>query len=222
VPRAVSWDIARARESVEVYCAFLNPQPVRRWLREFAAPLAAGVRVTVYTRPHEPGTAPAALVHELISAGCSVETRERMHEKVMIVDDTILWHGSLTLLANMGPTDLMMRFTDPTACARVQRIMSAARMERPVPTWNGAAVPVPGSLGVQPGDVVDGRLYLNVSFAEKDTAKRLVAARWDNKRKLWHVAAETPREQVARWLPAPDKRCQRTNCAAQRSTRVCE
>jgi hypothetical protein len=54
---------------------------------------------------------------------------------------------------------------------------------------------------VQPGDVVDGRLYLNVSFAEKDTAKRLVAARWDNHRKLWHVAAETPREQVTRWLP---------------------
>ena len=69
------------------------------------------------------------------------------------------------------------------------------------PTWNGAAAPVPGSAGVRPGDVVDGRLYLNVSFAEKDTAKRLVAARWDNNRKLWHVAAETPRERVARWLP---------------------
>lgn len=157
--------------------------------------------MTVYTRPHEPGTTPAALVQGLIEAGCRVETRERMHEKVMIVDDTILWHGSLNLLANVGPTDLMMRFTDPTACARVQRIMSVARMERPAGTWNGAVAPVPGGLGVQPGDVVDGRLYLNVSFAEKDTAKRLVAARWDNQRKLWHVAAETPREQVTRWLP---------------------
>jgi hypothetical protein len=42
VPRAVSWDIARARESVEVYCAFLNPEPVRKRLREFATPLAGG------------------------------------------------------------------------------------------------------------------------------------------------------------------------------------
>jgi hypothetical protein len=40
-----------------------------------------------------------------------------------------------------------------------------------------------------------------VSYAEKDEAKRLVAAVWDRQRKLWHVAAETPRERVARWLP---------------------
>ena len=37
VPRAVSWDIARARESIDVYCAFLDPQPVRIWLRQFAS-----------------------------------------------------------------------------------------------------------------------------------------------------------------------------------------
>jgi hypothetical protein len=90
----------------------------------------------------------------------------------------------------------MMRFTDPTACVRVQRIMSAARMERPARTWNGAARPGPAGSGVQLGEVVDGRLYLNVPFAEKDEAKRLVAARWDQQRRLWHVAAEAPREQV--------------------------
>ncbi len=201
VPRAVSWDIARARESIDVYCAFLDPQPVRIWLRQFATPLAAGVRVTVYTRPHEPGATPAALAQELIDAGCRVEPRERMHKKVIIIDDAILWHGSLNLLANIGPTDLIMRLTDPTACTRVQRIMSAARMERPPRTWNGAARPVPAGSGVRPGEVVYGRLYLNVSYAEKDEAKRLVAAVWDRQRKLWHVAAETPLERVGRWLP---------------------
>lgn len=30
----------------------------------------------------------------------------------MIVDQTVLWHGSLNLLANTEPTDLMMRVTD--------------------------------------------------------------------------------------------------------------
>jgi hypothetical protein len=201
VPRAVGWDISRARESIDVYCAFLDRQPVRRWLRELAVPLASGVRVTVHTRPHEPGTTAAALVEELIGAGCRVETRERMHEKVVIVDETILWHGSLNLLANVGPTDLMMRITDPTACARVQRIISTARMERPARTWNGhgAGRPGPAAPGVRPGEIVDGRLYLNVSYAEKDEAKRL-GARWDPQRRLWHVAADTPQEHVARWL----------------------
>jgi hypothetical protein len=201
VPRAVAWDIDRARESVDLYCAFLDPNPVRTWLRRFASPLARSVRVTVHTRPQEAGTPAEALVQELVAAGCRVESRERMHEKVMIVDDRILWHGSLNLLANVGPTDLMMRFTDPTACDRVLRIMAAARLERPARTWNSVVQPVPASSGVRPGEVADGRLYLNVPFAEKDEAKRLVAARWDNKRKLWHVAAETSRERVARWLP---------------------
>ena len=203
VPRAVLWDIARARQSVEVYSAFLDPRPVRTWLQHFATVLAGGVRVTVYTRPHEPGSTAAVLVHELIDKGCRVETRERMHEKVMIIDDAVLWHGSLNLLANNGPTDLMMRLTDPTACARVQQIMSVARMERPARTWNGvAARAAPTGSAVRPGDVVAGRLYLNVPFDDKDEAKRLVAARWDNRHKLWHVPGTTPRERVARWLPS--------------------
>jgi AAA domain-containing protein/uncharacterized protein DUF5710/phospholipase D-like protein len=201
VPRAVLWDIERARESIDVYCPFLDPTPVRTWLRRFAVPLAKPVRVTVHTREQEAGTTRAALVQELIDAGCQVETRERMHEKVVIVDDRILWHGSLNLLANTGPTDLMMRYVDPTACERVKRIVSAARMERPARTWNGAIHSTLVNSEVGPGAVVDGRLYLQVPIGEKDEAKRLVRARWDPQRRLWHVAVETPRDRVARWLP---------------------
>jgi hypothetical protein len=162
---------------------------------------AKAVQVTVYRRSQEPGSTAAGLVDALVEAGCRVEVRDRMHEKVMIVDGEILWHGSLNLLANVGPTDLMMRYTDPTACERVRRIMSAARMERPARTWAAAGRPVAGSSGIRPGEVVDGRLYLNVPYGEKDQAKRLVEARWDQQRKLWFVAAETPRERVVRWLP---------------------
>jgi len=106
--------------------------------------------VTVYTRPHEPGATPAALAQELIDAGCRVEPRERMHKKVIIIDDAILWHGSLNLLANIGPTDLIMRLTDPTACTRVQRIMSAARMERPPALGTARPGPSPPARGCDP------------------------------------------------------------------------
>ena len=69
--------------------------------------------------------------------------------------------------------------------------MSVAVREKPLRTANG----------VPPGEVVDGRLYLRVPIEEKEEAKRLVRARWDPPRRLWHVAADTPRERVARWLP---------------------
>ena len=205
VPRAIEWDIAHARSSIEIYCAFLSPRPVERWLRRLEPKIRDGVRVAVYTRQHENGTQEAMLVQTLQSAGCQVSARDRMHEKVMIFDDTVLWHGSLNLLAHSGSTDLMMRITDPTSCGNVRHIVEQARMDRPAHTWkpgpHRSASASSASNGISPGDVIDGRLYLNVPFEEKDEAKRLVQAKWDRDHKLWHVAATVPRDRLHRWLP---------------------
>jgi hypothetical protein len=209
VPRAVEWDIKHSARSLEIYCPFLDRRPVRTWLRRLEPRMADGIRVTVHTRPPENGAVEAELVAELRRAGCEVSLRERMHEKVMIVDETVLWHGSLNLFANTGPTDLMMRITDPSACAQVRRIMTTARRERPLaqPQYRTGAGRRTRSIGdVAPGDVFDGRLYLDVPFEEKDDAKHTVSARWDRERRLWHVAAGTPRHQVARWLPPTSER----------------
>jgi hypothetical protein len=206
VRRAVEWDIAHARKSIDIYCAFLSPQPVQYWLSRLAPRIADGVRVTVHTRDHDHGTREADLARSLQASGCQVSARERMHEKVMILDDTVLWHGSLNLLAHSGSTDLMMRITDPASCERVRTIVDRARMDRPArtpqppPSRTGASVPA-STDGIRPGSVVGERLYLAVPYEEKEEAKRLVQARWDRTRKLWHVDAQTPRDRVQRWLP---------------------
>ncbi|MGW6498898.1 AAA domain-containing protein [Nonomuraea angiospora] len=200
VPRAVAWDLARAQRAIDIYCAFLDPVPVRRWLGHLAPRIGAGVRVTVNTRDQ----ARPDLVRELESAGCQVVRRERMHEKVLIIDETILWHGSLNLLANVGPTDLMMRITDPTSCLRVRHIVDHARMERPLRTWP----PTPANgVPVEPGTVVNGRLYIDTPRAEKDELKKIARAAgkraiWDRERQLWHVDADIPPELIGRWLPS--------------------
>ncbi|MEU2850915.1 AAA domain-containing protein [Streptomyces syringium] len=202
VPRAVSWDIDRAGRSIEIYCPFLDPRPVRTWSAHLAKRIADGVDVIVRTRSPEEQTTDAAaervqgLVEELRAIGCQVEFRERMHEKVLILDGAVLWHGSLNLLANVGPTDLMMRLTDPSACERVGRVIERARKERAA--WN------PKSAGRGSAPHVGKRLYLNVPYAEKDEAKRMLGARWDAKQRQWYVDAEqVSREQAARWLPPP-------------------
>lgn len=203
VERAVAWDVARATKSIDVYCAFLSVAPTKKWLRPLSERVRAGVRVTVYTRTPDLRSKEERLVGELRAAGCDVVARERMHEKVLIVDGTVLWHGSLNLLAHSGSTDLMMRITDPTSCERVKHIVDRARMDRPArkpPTTSTATHDHPGG-SVRPGVVHEGRLYLDVSYDEKDEAKRVAKARWDGTRKLWHVAAETPRHLVSRWLP---------------------
>ena len=208
VPRAVTWDIEHATRSLEIYCPFLDRRSVRTWLRQLEPRMADGIRVAVHTRPPD-DSVKAELVADLRKAGCEVSLRERMHEKVMILDDTVLWHGSLNLLANAGPTDLMMRITDPNACERVRRIMTTARRERPLAPQryrtNANRRTEPGQQ-VGPGDVHAGRLYLDVPYEEKDEAKRTVKARWDGERKLWYVDAATPRTRVTRWLPPVPQR----------------
>ncbi len=229
VGRAVSWDLGRAVKSIDVYCAFLNARAVDQWIGLLGRKASEGVKVTLYTRDHSEDTRGTWLVGQLGQAGITVVQRERMHEKVLIIDDTVLWHGSLNLLAKVGPTDLMMRITDPLSCQRVQRIVDRAqpgdekRWERPgqddprvragiaavsdsLTTHPAVAPPKPvgppGSAGIAAGDVVAGRLYLKVPFEQKDEAKRLVRAQWDKALKLWWVEdATTDRELVRRWLP---------------------
>lgn len=90
-----------------------------------------------------------------------------MHEKVLIVDGEVLWHGSLNLLSHSGSRDLMMRLTDASACTRVHHILGAAREDRPA--WNprGAqparaantdtSTPRPGPMGPRPQTLAYGR-----------------------------------------------------------------
>ncbi|MGW3118747.1 AAA domain-containing protein [Streptomyces sp. NPDC001107] len=219
VHKAVEWDIERAARSIEIYCPFLDPNPVRRWSTLLGRRAGQGVKVVVYTRSADEQRDDAAAerhqqrIDQLRSVGCEVDFRERMHEKVLILDSTVLWHGSLNLLANSGPTDLMMRFTDPTACERVSRVIERARKDKVA--WNPRAVgggtdstrrkaeaAEPSADGIGPGSVVNGRLYLDVPFAEKDEAKRELGAKWDAPKRLWYVdAARVSREQARRWLP---------------------
>lgn len=218
VDRAVQWDIERARSRIDIYTFLLSKVRVPRWSRLLAARAAAGVQVVIHTRaPEEQPNESAAerhaeLVTRLRSVGCTVEYRERMHEKVFIVDDRVLWHGSMNLLAAMGPTDLMMRLEDPEACRQARHVMDQARREKPVFRDRRAAGPngsssgarkknPPADEGVEVGAVVWGRLYLNVPRDEKEEAKATLKAQWDRDNVLWYVdASRVSRAQAHRWL----------------------
>jgi hypothetical protein len=214
VERAVTWDIERACKSIEIFCAFLKKPAIDRWLPSLSRRIADGVLTTVYTRPPDDDTVRAHIAR-LQSAGCRIQLRERMHEKVLILDDDVLWHGSLNLLSHSGSRDLMMRLTDSSACGRVRRILEHAREDRPAwrprrPGQAPSAVTAAESVvtaAIQPGVIANGRLYLRVPFHEKQEAKDTVQAKWDPELRLWHVDAHSYGPQcpahrlVERWLP---------------------
>jgi hypothetical protein len=51
--------------------------------------------------------------HKLTVLGANVHLRQGMHEKVGILDDRILWHGSLNILSHNDTRESMLRIESP-------------------------------------------------------------------------------------------------------------
>ncbi|RMH37477.1 MAG: hypothetical protein D6690_02565 [Nitrospirae bacterium] len=123
---AFSQDLLRARQSIIILSPFAKETGTARWADVLRAALARGVRVRILTRP--PGTFGGGDAKEVISAlrsmGMTVDLREHMHEKIAIIDERILWHGSLNILSHRDTQESMLRFDSPAACQQLGRFLT--------------------------------------------------------------------------------------------------
>ena len=55
-----------------------------------------------------------------------------------------------------------------------------------------------------PTKALQEKIYLDVKFHQKDAAKA-AGAKWDRDAKMWYAPEGTPVENVAAWLPSPEK-----------------
>jgi DNA-binding XRE family transcriptional regulator len=133
-------DLQSARSLVLIQTPFLAERAIRRWLPALAALLAQGVRVCVFVqqpktwhkrhshnlandRAKELDTL-AANIKLLEVNGVHVSLRPGIHAKVAIIDDEILWEGSLNILSHNDTQESMRRWT-----CRVQVARSLAKNE---------------------------------------------------------------------------------------------
>jgi hypothetical protein len=188
--RAIEWDFARARTRIEIYCPFLSKSRVARFRATLRSQADRGVHVTVFTRGTDECPDNSDPIAELKAAGCVVELRDQMHEKIVVIDD-VLWQGSLNLFAHTRATELMMRIESAASCENARRVVERAKPTRP------------RYGNIRPSsDTTESQLvYLNVPFSEKDEAKAL-GARWDPTTKKWYIdTRQVAAEGFARWLP---------------------
>ncbi len=130
-------DIAAARRSVAIFSGFVTPQRTATYASLFQSKLTEGVAIRCVTRPpRHNGSIPEEQGKETLDAleamGCIVDTRWDIHEKVIIVDDEIIWFGSLNPLSHTGQTDEMMaRLEGRPAALQLAAFLSLSRNLKP-------------------------------------------------------------------------------------------
>ncbi len=144
--QACMYDMSRAQESIVVLSGFVTLQRVSAYAELFRAKIAEGVKIRCVTRPPQhnasiPSDVGRQALDALEGLGVVVDCRKRIHEKIVLIDNRIVWSGSLNPLSHTSRTDeFMSRAVNPDYAEKVAAFIS----KRP-----GGHTAVPGPSAVE-------------------------------------------------------------------------
>ncbi len=103
-----------ANKEVIISSPGLNQAKVNAFVRLIMQRQENGVKITVVTLnpegyPEEKIEDTKALVQVLVNCGIKVRLQDHMHEHFAIIDDEIVWYGSMNLLSRAKVDDNLMR-----------------------------------------------------------------------------------------------------------------
>ena len=131
--RFLRLDLDAAKESVAIFSGFITEKRAAQMGDLLRAKIADGVRVRCVTRPPRyNGTIPEAegraALRALESIGVTIDLRNEIHEKIVLIDRHIAWHGSLNPLSHTIKTsEIMFRSDDEGFAIAIERFMSIHR-----------------------------------------------------------------------------------------------
>jgi phosphatidylserine/phosphatidylglycerophosphate/cardiolipin synthase-like enzyme len=126
--RRLSDDINGAAGRLLIVSAYATVHAIQRWRTHLEKATKRGVAICAFIqeprhwdRRHDGTLAAdevaklklvAAAVDLLQSLGIHVNLRPKMHEKLIVIDDCILWEGSMNVLSWFNTTERWRRITD--------------------------------------------------------------------------------------------------------------
>jgi hypothetical protein len=126
---AFAQDLRDVRKSIVIFSPFITQRGASRWVDFLRPALEREVAVRLVTRP--PGDQGGVLeqgltetIEQLRRLGVVVDLRKRMHEKIAIVDEEILWHGSLNILSHRDTSESMLRISSRSACEQLAHFVT--------------------------------------------------------------------------------------------------
>jgi phosphatidylserine/phosphatidylglycerophosphate/cardiolipin synthase-like enzyme len=119
-------DIVAAQREILIVSPFVTKRRTVQMIQHLEVALRNKVRVIVVTRPIEDfaGKEPAALqgtLDLLQSAGVSVVLRPNIHQKFALIDQRIVWYGSINLLSFGSAEESIMRLESPNIASELMK-----------------------------------------------------------------------------------------------------
>jgi hypothetical protein len=110
-------DIVSAKENISIVSAFITARRVRMLEENLRAAAERGVTIRVLTKPANDQfdgnglrSSSAECIKILKNLGARVEFNPETHEKIAVIDNSIVWHGSLNIFSQRESSESMMRF----------------------------------------------------------------------------------------------------------------
>lgn len=124
---AYEMDLKQADKEIVISSPGMNKAMVMKTLDQIKDRQLAGVNVNVITIPAEKYPekrveATKALIEELIKSGVHVTVKSGLHEHFAVIDQKIVWYGSLNLLSRGKENDSLMRVRSDDIAAELLEI----------------------------------------------------------------------------------------------------
>ena len=109
-------DLSQVKSKVFLASPFTTAQGTNRWMQTFRDLRAKDVEIIGFTKPigeKDAATNSGAIHTDLEAVFKELRPVSRMHEKLAVFDQRIVWLGSLNILSHKNSTEIMVRIESP-------------------------------------------------------------------------------------------------------------
>lgn len=129
-------DMNTAKRRAIIFSPFLSPERVKQLVPVFSERQKAGVHITAFTSvPTHNDPRYSEADNLLRKAGVEVRTMSGMHEKLVIIDDAIVYAGSLNVLSHIGTTEFMGRGKSPSFAKKIMQFKNVDALIKAPTCW---------------------------------------------------------------------------------------
>ncbi|RLB36839.1 MAG: hypothetical protein DRH12_15225 [Deltaproteobacteria bacterium] len=115
-------DLDSAAKSILIVSPYATESRLSSLMDRLVAAARRGVEVSIVSG-NRFRALPPRQIETLLHHGIKVGLREKLHQKLAVIDGRIVWHGSLNILSHRGTEESMLRISSRAFAARVLKFM---------------------------------------------------------------------------------------------------